>query len=262
MSPRDAAVLACRHAAALVLAAVGVPERRIAARRGRAVILTYHRVLPDDADVSGIEPGMYVRESTFDRQLAWLSERFDVRTLGEFVREPPAPDGDPVAVITFDDGWRDNLTHAWPTLRRHGMRATLFAVRDCIASKSGPNGEFVDPKELRRLSDDGMEIGAHTVSHPRLDVADRARALDEMIASKAAVEDWTGRPCELFAYPYGLYGQAAVEAAREQFLASVAGSGGWWRRGWDPAVLPRIGMHQDMTSSIAMFAARVTGDGG
>jgi peptidoglycan/xylan/chitin deacetylase (PgdA/CDA1 family) len=257
--PREIAALASRHAASLLLAATGVPERRIAARRGRAVILTYHRVLPDDADVHDIEPGMYVRATTFERQLAWLAQRFVVRTLGEFVHESPTLEDPPVAVITFDDGWRDNLTLAWPLLVRHGLRATLFAVRDCVAGTGDHRGEFVNPAELRRLSDEGMEIGAHTASHPRLDVADRAQAEAEMVASKHAVEDWTGRPCEVFAYPYGLYGPAAVQAAREQFRASVIGSDRWWRPGCDLALLPRVGIHQDMTSTLPMFAVRVTG---
>jgi peptidoglycan/xylan/chitin deacetylase (PgdA/CDA1 family) len=254
-SPRDLVSLACRHGLALAGRASGATERRLAARRGRAVILTYHRVLPDGTDVSGVEPGMYVRASTFARQLDWIASRFPTRTLGQLLREPPDPDGDPVAVITFDDGWRDNLTVAWPLLRARNIPATLFVVSESVAAGGNGVGEFVRPHELRALSDEGMEIGAHTATHPSLDRVDRATAEAELGASKAAVEAWTGRPCEVFAYPYGAHGPAAVEVARSMFRGSVLNRGGWWSRGCDPALLPRVGIHQDMTSTRSLFEA-------
>ena len=49
----------------------------------------YHRVLPDSADATGIEPGMYVRASTFARHLEWLAAGFRVGTLGDLFDDPP-----------------------------------------------------------------------------------------------------------------------------------------------------------------------------
>jgi peptidoglycan/xylan/chitin deacetylase (PgdA/CDA1 family) len=104
-----------------------------------------------------------------------------------------------------------------------------------------------------------MEIGAHTATHPRLDRADRAQAMAELGASKQAIEGWLGKPCEVFAYPYGLHSPAAVEVARSMFLGSVRNGGGWWRPGCDSALLPRVGMHEDMTSTRPLLAARLAG---
>ncbi len=260
-SARDLASLGYRRAAAAWGALTGGTARTLDSIRGCAGILMYHRVLPDRASSSGIEPGMYVRASAFERQIEWLVKRWRVRTLGEVVSRPPSPDEPPVAVITFDDGWRDNLTVAWPILRRHGVGATIFVVRDWVAAGRNAEGEFLRPEELEPLVAEGAEIGAHTVSHPRLDRLDDSRAEIEMQQSKDAVERWTGRPCELFAYPYGAHTSRTAEIARRMFRATVVVGGGWWKtsRDADLARLPRIGVHQDRSATPDLFKSLIAG---
>jgi peptidoglycan/xylan/chitin deacetylase (PgdA/CDA1 family) len=256
-SLRDLASLGYRRTQALAGAWSGATARRLDALRGRAAILMYHRVLPDAADVSGIEPGMYVRASSFERHLDWIERRWQIRTLGELVEAPPGADARPVVVLTFDDGWRDNLTVAWPILERRGLRATIFLVTGWVAAGRNGEGEFMRPDEVRELADRGIEFGAHTVTHPRLDEVGAELAGQELLVSRGRVAEWTARPCRLFAYPYGIESPHSVALARSAFRAAVAVGGGWWNRGSDAARLPRIGVHEDVASSAALLARRL-----
>ena len=198
---------------------------------------------------------MYVRASAFARQVAWIKERWQIRTLGDALSHPPAADASPVVALTFDDGWRDNLVHAWPVLQAQGVRATIFLVKEWVAAGSNRHGEFLDPRDVRTLAAEGMEFGAHTVTHAKLDRIDLRSAEEEMRCSKTAVEKWSGRPCDLFAYPLGLHNPEAVALARRIFRGSTLAGGGWWTPGSDPSQIPRINVHQNMSSTTSLFAA-------
>jgi peptidoglycan/xylan/chitin deacetylase (PgdA/CDA1 family) len=219
----------------------------------------YHRVRPDGSSTDGIEPGMYVRAATFDRHVSWLARRFTLVTLSQAVDAARAGRTEGLAVITFDDGWRDNLTEAWPILQRHGATATIFAVPDWINGKSGADGEFLSPDEVRLLASRGIEIGAHTMSHPKLDQATPDQIDFELQSSKAAVAAWTGAPCRTFAYPYGRFGEIATIAAGRYFDAAVVVGGGWWRGSEPMARIPRVSIHDDVTRFTPMFEARLAG---
>ncbi len=163
-----------------------------------------------------------------------------------------------MVVLTFDDGWRDNLTLAWPVLEEHGVRATIFLVRDWTLEGTNRRGEFLRVDDVRALARDGIEFGAHTVSHAKLDLVDVAQAEQEMLLSREAVESWTGRPCEFFAYPLGRINRAAVDLAQRIFPASVTVGGGWWGPASFPALLPRIGVHDDVSATDALFERILT----
>lgn len=99
------------------------------ALRGKAVVLMYHRVL-DDAEraASASHPALVVSRRTFERQMRWLRGWFSVLSLEEFARqvERGEPFARPSCLVTFDDGWRDNYTNAFPALRREGLPALIF----------------------------------------------------------------------------------------------------------------------------------------
>src|SRR5262249_31100324 len=165
---RRVAGLAARGASSVARRAGGITGRRLRGKAGAVPVLMYHRVLPDDAPVDGIEPGMYVRTSTFEKHVAWLAARYELVTLAEAIDERRAGRSRPAAVVTFDDGWRDNLLEAWPVLERHGARATNFLVADWIERRSAPGDGFLSPEEVGFLARHGIELGAHTNSHPAL----------------------------------------------------------------------------------------------
>jgi peptidoglycan/xylan/chitin deacetylase (PgdA/CDA1 family) len=105
--------------------------------RGRAVVLTYHRVLADrDLSRSWSHPAIVVRRSTFERHLAALRRHFDVLSLAAFTErfESGRPFPRPACLVTFDDGWIDTYTEAWPALRAAGVPATVFLPVDFIGA--------------------------------------------------------------------------------------------------------------------------------
>jgi peptidoglycan/xylan/chitin deacetylase (PgdA/CDA1 family) len=106
--------------------------------RNAAIVLMYHRVLsPDQRRQTGSHPAIVVEVDTFAMHMAVLRQRFRVLSLDEFghlVKSGlPFPPG--ACVITFDDGWRDNLTHAWPILKEHGLPATIFLPVNFIGQR-------------------------------------------------------------------------------------------------------------------------------
>lgn len=255
---RDRASIAVRGLQARAAALTGQTQRQLARRRGVAVLM-YHRVLSDEAPADGIEPGMFVRVSSFRAQMEWIAARWRVAPLGEAW---PAPAGEVTAVVTFDDGWRDNLTMAWPIMQALGIRPTIFLVRDWVRQGRTPAGEFLRPGEVAELAAAGVEFGAHTASHPHLDRLPAGAAAEQMRLSREAVEEWTGRPCRVFAYPYGHHSAETVEHARREFDRSVIVGGGWWGVPGDLARIPRIGIHHDMSSSIPRFTRCLARAGG
>jgi peptidoglycan/xylan/chitin deacetylase (PgdA/CDA1 family) len=107
------------------------------ALRNRAVVLTYHRVLPADALArTWSHPGIIVTRETFDSHVRTLKRFFRVLSLEEFVDGLDRADGFPApsCLITFDDGWRDTFTEAWPVLQRHEAPAVVFLPVDYIGA--------------------------------------------------------------------------------------------------------------------------------
>jgi peptidoglycan/xylan/chitin deacetylase (PgdA/CDA1 family) len=108
--------------------------------RGRAVILAYHRVLrAKDLDESFIQPGMYVLEDVFEKQMRFLKDAFEIVPLADLLARWRTGTWDRRArycAITFDDGWLDNYLHAYPILRRYGIPATIFLPTAFIGTQA------------------------------------------------------------------------------------------------------------------------------
>lgn len=108
-----------------------------------------------------------------------------------------------------------------------------------------PRNLMMTPQQIKKLHNEGMEIGAHTVNHPILMSISEAEARAEIALSKHSLEEITGAPVTSFAYPNGKpgrdYGEAHVRLVREAgFAAAVSGIGGIAHRGSDLFQLPRF----------------------
>lgn len=143
MQRSGSARLRWRVKAALASAIAWSCTRRLAAlvaeRPHRPLVLGYHRVVDDFASASRTEmPAMLTSRAMFERHVDWLARHFRFVTLDE-VGEHVAngiPFSEPVAAITFDDGYRDVYEHALPVLRRKGIPAAMFVVTDLIGRRS------------------------------------------------------------------------------------------------------------------------------
>lgn len=215
----------------LVLASVGAafshryPWWRPTVDYRRPRILMYHMIRTPVASARFNK--LRVPPAAFERQLKWLVR--DGWTFA-FVSELAAERGPRAAktvVLTFDDGYRDNYSAADPLLRKYGAKATLFLVadrfdRDWSSTKKAhhDSGELAaEPKlsndEVRAMLASGRwELGAHTITHPVLPRLTPAEREAEVAGGKTALEDEFGVPVHSFAYPFGIFGDADVAAAR------------------------------------------------
>ena len=113
-------------------------------------------------------------------------------------------------VLTFDDGKADALTHVLPALQARGMRAAFF-IPTALVGQPG----YLTWDGVRALQAAGMEIGSHSVDHPRLpDLAD-AQVRAELVESKRALEAQLHAPVDLLAYPYNSVRRRVRDLAAE-----------------------------------------------
>ena len=130
-------------------------------------------------------------------------------------------------VITFDDGLADFHEHALPALRRAGLPATLFVTTGFLEGLpecrglSRPLGPWLDLAGLLDVRAQGVEIGAHTHSHPQLDALPIERARVETVRSKETLENFLAAPVSSFAYPYGYHGPMVHRLAQESGFTSA-----------------------------------------
>lgn len=141
-----------------------------------------------------------------------------ISELADCLRGERRLDGDAVA-ITFDDGYADTPA-AVDALLRRDMTATVYVISGAIGATGMLSGD-----DLRRLAGlQGVELGAHSVTHPRLDELAGARLEAEVAGSRRALESLVDSPVASFAYPHGAYdrrARAAVVAAGYRSAAAV-----------------------------------------
>jgi peptidoglycan/xylan/chitin deacetylase (PgdA/CDA1 family) len=107
--------------------------------RGRAVVLTYHRVLPRERSAESFSTDVIVvTPETFRRQMQLLRRLFTPLSADQFAQALAAGRMPPGAcLVTFDDGWYDNLEYALPILRETAVPAVLFVAADYVGSEDG-----------------------------------------------------------------------------------------------------------------------------
>jgi peptidoglycan/xylan/chitin deacetylase (PgdA/CDA1 family) len=189
-------------------------------------ILMYHyvRIVEDPKDQVGIN--LSVKPQMFAAQMQYLADKgYATLTMREvyaiLAGQQPLPPK-PIA-LTFDDGYRDFYAAAWPILKQHGFKATSYVITDFIGWDA-----YMTWPMLQELDTSGLiEIGAHTRSHADLRALSAARRWDEIIGSKAILEQGLGHPIVSFCYPAGYYNAAALaDVKRANFLTAVTTQGG------------------------------------
>lgn len=153
-----------------------------------------------------------------------------------------------VAVITFDDGYVDTLEQALPILQKHGFSATCYAIsrrtgqyNDWDAASLNVRKPLMNDEQVRAWHAAGMEVGAHSRTHPRLTGCTDAELEDEIAGSKTDLEALIGQPVTQFCYPYGDLDERVVAATKQAgFDAATTVQRGRARVGDDAMLLRRV----------------------
>ncbi|MDD5427108.1 MAG: polysaccharide deacetylase family protein [candidate division Zixibacteria bacterium] len=308
--------------------------------RKTPLILMFHQVFknPEKENIL-IQDGLHVSQDTFDKQLSYLKKKYNVISLSQLVELLEKHQSLPkkTAVITFDDGWRDNYQYAYPVLKKHNLPAIIFITTDFIESQKIfwfleaallhqkgrlSEGQFYKIFEdlpttkenlpetssfnrknikflyhntesfleflkqfdssmissiLDRMSElsgfrlldrlterwmlnwdeikamtDLVEIGSHGCSHRIMTRLRPEEIMKELTASKKIIEEKTGQPVSLFAYPNGDY-SAEIEkmVCQAGYRAAIATSQGPSSPdGYELFAIKRLGVHEGMAAGI------------
>lgn len=208
--------------------------------RSKSVILAYHSISKYDSVITTLP-------HLFREQMAWLADSgTPVVPLGS-VRNTPGS-----VALTFDDGYRDFLEEALPVLTQFRLPATVFVVAgrcggkndwDQAGYRSIPTLELMNWEEVRQAAGAGVEIGAHTYSHPDLRRLGEAEVAQELARCQQEIAAQTGQSVRSLAYPYG-HSDAAVRRIAARFFDCACGTRlDYVRDGADPFDLPRVDMY-------------------
>ncbi|PGH51167.1 hypothetical protein CRI70_08245 [Streptomyces sp. Ru87] len=227
-------------------------------------ILMYHAV---GAAPSPAAYALSVSPAAFAEQLELLADRgftpVTTRELGDAWRSGGPLPARPV-LITFDDGYEGVHRHALPLLARHGFTATLFATTGWLRGPYGTPGApdtMLGWDQVRALARAGLEIGAHSHSHPQLDQLGDARLRSEIELCRDLLHGELGRGPVSFAYPYGYSSRRVRQAVRDAgFAQSLAVGNALARPRQGPYALRRITVRRRTTA--AEFERLVEGRAG
>ena len=176
------------------------------------LIISYHSVSVRRRDALAVQ----VRD--FEYQMAWLYRHgYHSMTLAEFMSQSRRK-GDRKFILTFDDGYADNYSVAFPVLQRYGFVATIFLVSDYVDTDSVFSWDI--PKiqdqqdralfsiltweQVQEMAAYGIELGSHTCTHPRqLTTLTKELCWEEIVRSREDLEFKVGCKIVSFCYPRG-----------------------------------------------------------
>ncbi len=188
----------------------------------RVPILMYHYVeyVKDKNDKTRIS--LNTPPEVLEQEIKTLSDAgYTFMTTGELadclegkVQLPPKP-----VVLTFDDGYRDFYTYAYPILKKYHAKATQYVISGFLGQSN-----HLLVSQLQEIAKDGLvEIGAHTVRHMWLKGLPLKVVSSEVFQSRVALEQLIKKPVISFAYPFGAFDNQTIEIVKAAgFRTSVS----------------------------------------
>ena len=217
-------------------------------------ILLYHHVLTKPTG-----PRLVVMSTARLRaQLAYLSAHgYEAVTLRRVYDAwtgigtlPPHP-----VVISFDDGYVDQVRNAAPLLRKYGWPAQLNLVFEALYLGSAPPADRLTPAMVRSLLDDGWELASHSLTHPDLTRLQGRQLRRQLVVSRRRLRETFHVPVDFFCYPGGIYAKRVKTAVRAAGYLAATGTRYGAATPRDVYSLPRIYCYKGETNKV--FAARL-----
>ncbi|PTT47391.1 polysaccharide deacetylase family protein [Aeromonas sp. HMWF016] len=220
-------------------------------RREMPVIM-YHRFIEHESE-KGVH-GTWMPITMFEKHLRlmkWLGyETLTFRDLADKGFIHRLQYGKKYLMITADDGYQDNLTRMLPLLEKYGYKAVVYVVtgegynRWDVEHPTNPDTSvsLMNGEQIKALAASGhVEIGGHTLTHPRLSKLSPEQQAHEIQENKRQLEALLGQPLFSFAYPYGDINDSAKEQAiAAGYRFAVATNSGPKAMHQDPYQIRRI----------------------
>lgn len=197
-------------------------------------ILMYHSISYEKGNTARIP------KEKFREQMKYLKDnKYTTLTVDElysYMQTGKLVPSNPI-VITFDDGYKDNYTNAYPILKEFGLKATVFVITNTIDMDKN----YLTSNEIKSMDSNNIRIESHTVAHEQLDKLSYSDNVKTMTASKTKLEKILGRNINYLAYPYGTYNDNIIKAAKESgYKLAFSTQYGWIDKGDNIYLLGRI----------------------
>jgi peptidoglycan/xylan/chitin deacetylase (PgdA/CDA1 family) len=197
--------------------------------------LMYHSIADGQVANSAVVP-----VAVFKQQMQYLKDNgyttLSLDELYNFIQNnKPVPKKS--LLLTFDDGYGDNYTNAFPILKALGFRATVFVI-SALTDKPGP---YLNSKQLKEMDKNGMSIESHTVNHEKLGELSAEKQLETLTKSKQMLEKTLNKKVKYIAYPFGSYNSNTVEEAKKAgYTMAFTTNDGWAGKNTDILLLNRV----------------------
>lgn len=175
-------------------------------------VLMYHYIRVAREPRGTVGYNLSVTPDDFRAQMDWLAQNgyhaVTLRALSAYLAKQGNLPSRPV-VLTFDDGYADFYSVAWPVLRQHQFAAVSYVVSGFLGTPG-----YITAEQVAELDHAGIEIGAHTVTHVDLTTVQAAEVGHQVADSKSALEQILNHPVLDFCYPSGRHNAAVVKAVQ------------------------------------------------
>ncbi|MCX7711058.1 MAG: polysaccharide deacetylase family protein [Clostridia bacterium] len=214
----------------------GALQHAVADKNKKATlpVLYYHAV---NDKITGMED-LFVSPSEFEKQMEFLkNNKFTVITFDQIheykkIKNP--------IIITFDDGYEDNYTYAYPILKKYGFKASIFLCTDFIDKPL-----YLKMNQIKEMND-LINMQSHTLSHPNLTDLNDEQTEQELLDSKLKIEQMTDTKVKVLSYPLGDYDERVMKIARKYYKYAVLNGEGMYSETDDDMQIRRFYIPRSM----------------
>lgn len=171
-------------------------------------ILMYHSINYEKGN------SLRIPKEAFKSEISYLKDKgYEFSTMKEYLwrRENKLPFSKDTIILTFDDGYKDNYTNAYPVLKELQVPGTIFV----ITSTTDKDNAYLNSNDLKEMDDCFVDIESHTVAHEELNRKPYKAQVAELLNSKNFLEERLQRPVEVICYPSGKFNNDTIKAAQD-----------------------------------------------
>ncbi len=169
-------------------------------------VIMYHSIDENTSSALSVSPKSFARQMKFLKDFGY--NVISLEELIGYIRDKKPLKAKTIA-ITFDDGYKNNYTDAYPALKRYNLPTTIFVIVDNVGKEG-----FLNWNDIKEMSLNNITIGSHTLKHAYLTSLDFKSLDNELMLSKRILEEKIGKRVSVMSYPLGGFNEAVKEAVK------------------------------------------------